>query len=1067
MFSIVGCARVSRAVCLLLLAGVAIARAQSLPGISVPAAPHLVTEPINERALAPLPGNVHPLAQVRYDRGRVPDSFPQNHTLMLLKRSPQQEGALEEFMREQYDPHSQNFHRWLTPAEFGSLFGPSTDDIGQVTGWLSQHGFTVNRVAAGRTFIDFSGTAGQIAAAFHTEIHYYQINGKQHYANAGEPMIPAALAPLVSGFRALNDFYPHPMSTKPGVAHLDKSTGRWSRLTSGSQLTDGSGTSATYLVGPQDLAQIYGLNQVWSQSVTVDGTQEKLVGTGETIGVVGDTVLNTTDLTTFRNEFGLNNVGPGGSVVIDNPPSSVCAAPNSNSNNAEGYIDVEWAGATAPGATIDFVACANSNTDGADLAATYIVEDATHAAQDPVLSSSYGYCEEEPLSDPDQFYVSLWQQAAAEGITVLVSSGDGGSAECDDAGYNDYADQGLAVNAEASTPYNVAVGGTDFSDVFSGTTSNYWSAVNGSSLGSALSYIPETTWNDSCASPLVFEYFGQGYSSSSGPGGFCTYASQLPVDPGTGYPPYFNNLGGNGGLSTVSARPSWQIGVAGIPAGAARAVPDVSLFAASGITWGHALLFCDSAELPTGLTCDFSDPNNLYDSEAGGTSFSAPAFAGIMALIDQKSGGRQGQADNILYPLAAQQYVAGNGSGPSLANCAAYLGTTAASSCYFHDISGTPNPNPATQAATPFYIGNNSVPCTGSATAPGTYTDSSSNPASNYENCYGYEISVTQNGSSLTSTPSYYGVESTADNASSPAYPATPGYDLATGLGSPNVAALVNASGWSSLSITTSSLPAGAVGTAYSQTLLASGGIPPYTWRIASGSLPAGLSLNSSTGVISGTPTLAVSSTFVVEVEDSESTPEVAQASFTLGVPGLGVSLNTSSVTIPFGSSGTLAITLTPEGGFTGPVTLSCGSLPAHLACSFSPSSPVTFTANSGAVTEMVTINTAVVAAAVRPMGHTGAGPALGLLTATALWMPAGFAGLLGFGGRKKNKLKNGIGQSLALVALFVAGLAALAALGGCAGSPTKTTPDGAYSVTVNVGYAGGSQSLNATVLIE
>ena len=319
MFSIVGCARVSRAVCLLLLAGVAIARAQSLPGISVPAAPHLVTEPINERALAPLPGNVHPLAQVRYDRGRVPDSFPQNHTLMLLKRSPQQEGALEEFMREQYDPHSQNFHRWLTPAEFGSLFGPSTDDIGQVTGWLSQHGFTVNRVAAGRTFIDFSGTAGQIAAAFHTEIHYYQINGKQHYANAGEPMIPAALAPLVSGFRALNDFYPHPMSTKPGVAHLDKSTGRWSRLTSGSQLTDGSGTSATYLVGPQDLAQIYGLNQVWSQSVTVDGTQEKLVGTGETIGVVGDTVLNTTDLTTFRNEFGLNNVGPGGSVVITIP----------------------------------------------------------------------------------------------------------------------------------------------------------------------------------------------------------------------------------------------------------------------------------------------------------------------------------------------------------------------------------------------------------------------------------------------------------------------------------------------------------------------------------------------------------------------------------------------------------------------------------------------------------------------------------------------------------------------------------------------------------------------------
>ena len=420
---------------------------------------------------------------------------------MMLKRGTAQQQALDQFMQEQYDPHSANFHKWLTPEQYGSLFGPSTEDINQITGWLTQHGFTVNRIAAGRTFIDFSGTAGQVAAAFHTEIHRYQRSGEEHFANASDPLIPAALANVVSGFRALNDFHPKPMAHQPGIARLDRATGKWSRGAQGHFTTDyGAGTD--YVVGPQDFAQIYDINQVW---------QQKIVGTGQTIGVIGDTDLAAGDI--HKLPRSVRHHGPrsqrfGAWSIILPPPSARLPIPTVP--DLEGYIDAEWAGATAPDATIDFVTCADSGvTSGTDLAASYIVQDAAHAKQDAVLSSSYGYCEQDPQSESNQFYVQLWQQAAAEGITVVVAAGDAGGAECDEPISFTYVTHGLAVSGEASTPYNVAAGGTDFSDVFSGTTANYWSATNSATLQSAKSYIPETAWNESCGSALVLQGFNQ------------------------------------------------------------------------------------------------------------------------------------------------------------------------------------------------------------------------------------------------------------------------------------------------------------------------------------------------------------------------------------------------------------------------------------------------------------------------------------------------------------------------------------------------------------------------------
>jgi Pro-kumamolisin, activation domain/Bacterial Ig-like domain (group 3)/Putative Ig domain len=1130
------------------------AGAQSMPQLSVKPAGPQITQAINESKLQRLTRNPTPSAPGVQDLGRVPDNFPQEHVLMMLNRSTGQQTALDQLVQEQHDPRSPKFHKWLTPEQYGSLFGPSADDIQRITAWLKQQGFTVNNVATGGLFVDFSGTAGQVMQAFHTEIHRYRIHGQPHYANASDPYIPAALAPVVSGFRALNDLHPKPQLLHPGTARLDRATGKWSRVSADdAHLT--SSANGLYIAGPQDFATIYGINQVWKEGVDSSAGAAPVVGTGQTIGVVGESSIASADIQSFRDQFGITALGPNGSVEMENPPASVCAAPDPSDNEPESYLDTEWSGAMAPDATVDFVACGRQgDTTGADLAAAYIIGDAAHVKKISVLSTSYGDCEAMADSESNQFYVSLWQQATAEGITVVVAAADTGGDACQS--FAAYVTNGISVDNEASTPYNVAVGGTDFSDVFSQTTSTYWSQTNGANFQSALSYIPEMAWNESCASPLVLERFGQGYSNSFGSNGFCTYASQQPVDPASGFPPYFLASAGSGGQSAVSALPAWQRGVLGIPAQGGRAVPDISMFASGGTAWDQTLILCDSAlaNLPAGTGCDFSNASDVYANYDGGTSFTAPAFAGVMALINQKNG-RQGQANYVLYPLAAQQFINSNSTTqPNLSTCAAYLGTGVLPACYFHDISATPNPDPATQQQTPFFVGTTSVPCTGTATAAGVFTDASTDAASNSENCFGYQITVTGSGNNLTTTPNYYGVLSTAENATSPAFTAGPGYDLATGLGSPNVLALVNAPQWSGLAITTTTLAPGVVGSAYTQTLTATGRVTPYTWSVVSGSLPPGLSLAADTGIISGTPTAPGVSNFSIQVADAESTPVTATAAFsltvaappaatstaltasaatasigmnvtftatvsgsggvpsgtvtfyngsssigtgslangvatlttsfsasgtasitavyggdanfagstsgivtvTIGTPGFSVTVNPASLVIPFAHSGVAAVTITPQGGFTGTVSITCGTLPAYFSCSFVPSS-VSLTPASGALTSTLTIYTALLppAPADRPASRS--------LAATAFLAPA-FIGLFAIRRHKQSSQRRARTWMLALLCL---GLAGFAALNGC-GRGDHQAPDGYYSVPINVMSSGvATQTINIPVTVQ
>ncbi len=675
-----------------------------------------ITRAIDETDTVSLHGNTRAEANALNDRGKVADSMPLSHLQLLLNRPAATEAALERFMAAQTDPASPYFHKWLTEAAFTESFGPAEQDVAIVVGWLQQHGFAVNSVQNGRMIIDFSGTAGQVRATFGTQIHYLSVAGAPHLANMSDPQIPAALAGIVRGIVSLTDFRPHTY-VKPKPAY-----------------TFSSGGSTLEAVVPADLATIYNLNPLFSAGIS---------GQGQTVVVIEDTdVYKTADWTSFRSTLGLSGYTSGTfTQVHPTGKGGTCSDPGTVSGNeSEAELDAEWASAAAPSAAIELASCADSSTTFGGLIALENLIDGTSPPS--IVSISYGECEVLNGATANAAYNTTYQQAAALGVSVFVSAGDEGAASCD--ADETKATHGIAVSGFASTPYNVAVGGTDFGDTYAGTTSTYWSSTNSSTYESAKSYIPEIPWNDSCASKLIATV--EGYSTTYGSTGFCNSS--------TGKADFLTTASGSGGPSGCAtgkasisgvvsgtckgyAKPSWQ-SLVGNPADGVRDIPDVSLFAANGV-WGHYYVFCDSDTRDGGASCSGA-PSTW--SGAGGTSFAAPILAGIQALVNQKQGAKQGNPNPVYYAIAA----AGYGSTGST-SCNSSAGNAVASTCSFYDVT----------------LGDMDVNCTGSY------------------NCY---LPSGKNGVLSTSTTSYL-----------PAYGTGTGWDFGTGIGSVNAANLVG--GWS------------------------------------------------------------------------------------------------------------------------------------------------------------------------------------------------------------------------------------------------------------------------------
>lgn len=561
----------------------------------------VIITPVDNAKRAALADQGARWAQPKNDLGAVPADLRLDQLSLVLRRSPERQLAYDQLLREQQDAASPNYHHWLSPSEIGERFGATRHDIDALSNWLLVQGLSVDAVANSRTRIHFSGRAADVASTFGTELHYFQAGAEKHLANASAASIPAAFGDAVRyviGLSPITFRSAHRIVEAPQIF-----------LAGASPQPAGSncnGTVCSYLVFPADFAKIYDLEPVYQQNID---------GNGQTIAIVGRARTSEPDIRNFQTLSGLAIRYP--TIII--PPSGIdpgpaattcsetgtpsCSHPSDLvSEQAEATLDVQRAGSVAPGAAVKLIVSANTaSSDGLQTAIEYAIDTTPVPAN--ILSISYLSCEADNGSTTVHSIDDLFSQAAMEGISVVVASGDSGVAGCADHTQPPPAVQVAGTNALCSSGHVTCVGGTEFADT--ANPSAYWGFNNGSGYLSALGYIPEGAWNESSSTQLG----------------------------ATG-----------GGISAYIPTPSWQAGT-GVPGRQGRYTPDIA-FAAS---TREGYFTCLAAQ---GGACVTS--NGIFHFiVSSGTSASAPSMAGIAALLNQTTGSAQANINPRLYALAA------------------------------------------------------------------------------------------------------------------------------------------------------------------------------------------------------------------------------------------------------------------------------------------------------------------------------------------------------------------------------------------------------------------------------
>ncbi len=1035
----------------LVLAVASVLSLQAQAGAATTTAPRIV-QSVDESRLITLKGNTRPEARAEYDRGPVAANLVMGDLILVLRRGPEQQAAFEAFLASQADPSSPNYHHWLTPDQIGQQYGPAQADLLAITRWLQNHGFSIGNISKDHLAITFGGTAGQVESTFHTEIHNLEVKGENHIANMTDPKIPEALTPVVVGVKALHNFFPQPLHTRGGGVVRRNSDSTWQRINSfatnlqsetqkpanAREIKPAFGTGGTpaqfEVIAPYDFATIYNVLPLWNASTAIDGT-------GQTIAIAGRSNIYLPDIATFRSAFGLpatlpNSTKPPYSVKITNADPGYCPTTDPNYPNClgdlvENSLDVEWSGAIAKNAQIILVTSSvtTTTTDALLASEQYIVDNVVA----PVMNVSYGECELGVGAAENTLYSNLWSKAQGAGIAVFVATGDTGSASCD-ANFSPQngpygAQFGLSVSGFASTPYNTAVGGTDFNWVWnSGDQAKYWgTSDNGTNQSNALGYIPETPWNSTCVNPLLVDALNTNNKVTYTATEWCDYIGTQQVTSSTdeqGLLDLVNTVGGGGGASNCIdgdgqhlssctkgyAKPSWQANVSGIPSDGVRDVPDVSFFAASGFS-GSSYVICVSN--PGVGNCSYTQGSEPVGEEYGGTSVASPIMAGVMALVNQKAGAPQGNPNTILYQLAGKETYSG---------CSSETVTVSSSSCIFNDID----------------TGTNAMPCDVGST-----------------DCTGTDVYGVLNGNS-----------------------ASAGYDLATGLGSLNVANFVNSFASAvapavTLSPTSLTFSATEGTTAASQTVTVKNtgggddlaissisitGTNANLFSLPSNGCGSSLAVNASCSftVAFAPHTFGPFSASVSIADNATGSPQ------TVTLTGTGTEIGTYAITastpaaVTPGSPGMATITATPSGSYTSTgivLTCSVGVITGgHDAPTCSAGAAIKVTA--GAATGTVTVNTTA------PSTLARKGPSGSAQLKTKGWLGAGGAALacvllFGIPARKR------YWKSLLGALIFMAALGAFSGCGGGGGGGTVTQQDpgttaGAYTVTVTGTDAAG-----------
>ncbi len=1001
--------RLAASVCLLAAASAGFAlpafAQTALPsaGQAVTAQPQArITGPIDESVRVPIAHSHPPLAQAADDIGPVSGNLPLQGMALVFSRTPAQQAALDALVAGQQNPASPLYHRWITPDQYAAQFGAAQADINAAESWLQQQGFSIDGVSRNHVRILFSGTAAQVASAFGVSLHNYRFTpaGAQtavtHFAPSADITLPAALSAAVMAVENLNDFRPHShLRMRPPQALAQDAT----------QAHFTSSQSGSNYLTPDDVDTIYDITPVTSSGYN---------GSGETISIVGQSAFVNSDLENFQNALGIPNKLPT-VILVPNTGSSTIGDTSSDSDEVESDIDLEYSEAIAQGADINFIYTGNSaNSGGALEAIQYAVDNDLGN----IISSSYGSCEP-GLGNPNYTtYNSYLQEAASQGQTVIAAAGDEGSTDC----YGQYAssdtsqNEQLAVDFPGSSQYVTSVGGTEFPIADIAPGSSYFDTKSSSDIiSSAKSYIPEEPWNDDA--------------------GDLTLGATNP-----------NPISaGGGGASIYTPIQTWQSqsGVPGIPSNSSfRMVPDLSFYAspsepdvaANNFYGGY--LFCSSDTNFTNITgsCThgFRDQNDEYLTVAGGTSFAAPIFAGLVAILDQAKGysvtggsptGGQGVINNELYSLAASSTVYNSA---------------------FHDV---------TQVGSD--LGNN---CAAGTTWCGTGNDTTE-----YYAGTGYDEATGLGSIDFANLVSAW-PRNTASNQLA---------DTTTTLGAASSNPAIGASDTVTITV------APGVGTSSSATT------PAGTVSVSvNGGTPTSVTLTN--GVATYTFSGSAAGTYLIQATYSgSSTYATSNGSLSLTVGSSTTSsgsfnLAGSNVSLAPGASAGGSITVTPSNGFTGSVTLSVndGSFTngcvvinptaVSLTSTSTVNSSYTVYTSTSACTSAGAVRRGSLTAANRPAAapHPPASPN------RRIPLPATLAGILllaGLGRRSRwlrsRLLSGGLALGL-LLALSFSGLG----LTGCGGSSSNTsttsgnTPAGTYSLTIT--GASGSITSSTTITV-
>lgn len=586
-------------------------KAPAIPAVKplVPGQIHTTARPVarivtkvNEGTRIVLPGHVSGALRHAVDLGRLAPSTPAQHLVMVLKSSDDQKHELRRILDEQQDKNTANYHQWITPDQFGQYFGVDDGDIAQVSAWLQSHGFTVEDVSKSKRVLHFSGTTGQLETAFKTEIHSYRVGTETHIANNSDITIPTALSPVIGGV-SMNNFFPKNHMTPIKKAKAMKVG---PKVYGGACAGAAESTCSNY-VSPGDFATIFNTQPLLNEGIN---------GSGIKIGIVGRSDILLTDVTSYRQMFNLPS----------NDPIFIHAGQDNGvepGDDGESDLDVEISGGYAPNAQVYFVVGTPTFfVDGITNSFEYLVENNLT----DVISSSYGSCESDEGAGGNAFNQQLFEQAAAQGISIFIANGDNGPAGCDDQGGDSYEVLGYAAPAEASSTYAIAVGGTAFNEGASTTPSAttpadntpYWYAGELSDEGnSALSYIPEIPWNGSKNSDASLDPSADLGTLWSGSGAISAYYLQPSWQRGSNVPTTDPTLAGG----------SWALGISITNGGSGYTKAPTVTFSGGGCITEPAATATESGGAVTAIAFNYGTQGGTLKAGQGFGCTSIPTIA--------------------------------------------------------------------------------------------------------------------------------------------------------------------------------------------------------------------------------------------------------------------------------------------------------------------------------------------------------------------------------------------------------------------------------------------------------